>query len=371
MAYTLRDDQFWPTGGVVAGHSSWRSRSRRGRRRCAARALDPLVRHPRLAVRAGRARLRARRAACSATPSKTSPRSRSSTRTASSATSSRCSTACSTARSAGSRCSSSGRRSSSRPTSSSARPKTRSSCTAPTSSTRSATTSTRCAREAFAADGFDPDRQVFVYQFFAHHAFATALRGGRRAEPRRRRRAAGARARRGRVPQRGRRAGPSTSPSSSDPCAGRFPSSSVTRSTTPATRRGCHADAGELTFAQALARDRTGRERLRARSASASATGCSSRRATRADYLLSWLALMEVGAIQVPINPKSTAGGVAGLRAAGRPALVVTDARPRADRRRGDRGRGLVEPAGRRRELYDAGARRPRARDRSTRPTSR
>ena len=25
MAYTLRDDQFWPTGGVVAGHSSWRS----------------------------------------------------------------------------------------------------------------------------------------------------------------------------------------------------------------------------------------------------------------------------------------------------------------------------------------------------------
>src|SRR5258708_12459164 len=25
MAYTLRDDQFWPTGGVVEGHSSWRS----------------------------------------------------------------------------------------------------------------------------------------------------------------------------------------------------------------------------------------------------------------------------------------------------------------------------------------------------------
>ena len=25
MAYTLRDDQFWPTGGVVPGHSNWRS----------------------------------------------------------------------------------------------------------------------------------------------------------------------------------------------------------------------------------------------------------------------------------------------------------------------------------------------------------
>ncbi|MGH9028313.1 MAG: Gfo/Idh/MocA family protein [Acidimicrobiales bacterium] len=26
MGYTLRDDQYWPTGDVVAGHSSWRSR---------------------------------------------------------------------------------------------------------------------------------------------------------------------------------------------------------------------------------------------------------------------------------------------------------------------------------------------------------
>jgi len=26
MAYTLRDDQYWPTGAVVPGHSSWRSR---------------------------------------------------------------------------------------------------------------------------------------------------------------------------------------------------------------------------------------------------------------------------------------------------------------------------------------------------------
>jgi predicted dehydrogenase len=38
-------------------------------------------------------------------------------------------------------------------------------------------------REAFAADGFDPDRQVFVYQFFAHHAFANAVLDGRDPSP--------------------------------------------------------------------------------------------------------------------------------------------------------------------------------------------
>ncbi len=38
-------------------------------------------------------------------------------------------------------------------------------------------------RETFAADGFDPDREVFVYQYFSHHAFATALRAGRPPSP--------------------------------------------------------------------------------------------------------------------------------------------------------------------------------------------
>ena len=28
MGYTLRDDQYWPTGDVVPGHSSWRSQRR-------------------------------------------------------------------------------------------------------------------------------------------------------------------------------------------------------------------------------------------------------------------------------------------------------------------------------------------------------
>jgi len=38
-------------------------------------------------------------------------------------------------------------------------------------------------REAFAAEGFDPGREVFVYQYFAHHAFAQALRAGRAPSP--------------------------------------------------------------------------------------------------------------------------------------------------------------------------------------------
>jgi len=38
-------------------------------------------------------------------------------------------------------------------------------------------------RETFAADGFDPDRPVFVYQYFAHHAFASALQERRAPSP--------------------------------------------------------------------------------------------------------------------------------------------------------------------------------------------
>src|SRR5262249_20083521 len=44
------------------------------------------------------------------------------------------------------------------------------------------------------------------------------------------------------------------------------------------------------------------------------------------EYLLSWLALMEVGAIQVPLNPKSSAEELAGFVAQVSPALIVTDA---------------------------------------------
>src|SRR5881398_2683680 len=44
------------------------------------------------------------------------------------------------------------------------------------------------------------------------------------------------------------------------------------------------------------------------------------------DYLLSWFALMEVGAIQVPLNPKSATGEIAGFLQQVSPELVVTDA---------------------------------------------
>ena len=103
----------------------------RGRRR-AARALDPQRRHPVLAVRTGRARLRAhaqrvrlRRRGRRCVHGRARVR-------GSSARCSRSSTACAGARSAASRCSSSTARSRSRPTSSSARPKTASSSSGPT-----------------------------------------------------------------------------------------------------------------------------------------------------------------------------------------------------------------------------------------------
>jgi carnitine-CoA ligase len=44
------------------------------------------------------------------------------------------------------------------------------------------------------------------------------------------------------------------------------------------------------------------------------------------EYLLSWLALMEVGAIQVPINPASSAEELTGFVNQVSPALIVTDA---------------------------------------------
>ena len=53
--------------------------------------------------------------------------------------------------------------------------------------------------------------------------------------------------------------------------------------------------------------------------ASAPATGCSSPPATRRDYLLTWLALMEVGAIQVPDQPAARARRDRRLRRPGRP----------------------------------------------------
>jgi predicted dehydrogenase len=41
----------------------------------------------------------------------------------------------------------------------------------------------RLRRATFAADGFDPDRQVFVYQYFAHRSFAAAVQDGTTPSP--------------------------------------------------------------------------------------------------------------------------------------------------------------------------------------------
>jgi len=64
------------------------------------------------------------------------------------------------------------------------------------------------------------------------------------------------------------------------------------------------------------------------------------------DYLLSWLALMEVGAIQVPVNPAGSDEELAGLVAQVDPKLVVTDAElgSRLTGRTADIGELFVSP---------------------------
>jgi carnitine-CoA ligase len=72
------------------------------------------------------------------------------------------------------------------------------------------------------------------------------------------------------------------------------------------------------------------------------------------DYLFSWLALMEVGAVQVPINPKSSRRELAGFVEQVEPQLVVTDGElaPMVDHAAADTGVsvGRVDVG----ELFDA-----------------
>ena len=153
-------------------------------------------------------------------------------------------------------------------------------------------------------------------------------------------------------------------------CSERSRRSCAPRSTTPATRPGCTPRDGELTYAQALARVERAASALRAPASGAGDRVLVTPRNT-ADYLLSWFALMEVGAIQVPINPKSSAAEIAGFVQQVRPALIVTDAdlAPTVDAAVGDAGASVdrVDVA----TLYDA---EPDGRGpgrRSTSPTSR
>ncbi|HTD49790.1 MAG TPA: AMP-binding protein, partial [Acidimicrobiia bacterium] len=83
-----------------------------------------------------------------------------------------------------------------------------------------------------------------------------------------------------------------------------------------------YTPAGELTYADMLARVERAASALRAREVGVGDRVLVTARNT-ADYLLSWFAIMEVGAIQVPVNPKSAAGEIAGFVEQVRPALVV------------------------------------------------
>ncbi len=85
--------------------------------------------------------------------------------------------------------------------------------------------------------------------------------------------------------------------------------------------------AGEetYTYGQALARVERAAAGLRALGVGVGDRALVTARNT-ADYLLLWFALMEVGAIQVPVNPKGTADELEGFVRQVSPALVVDDA---------------------------------------------
>ncbi|HVF76398.1 MAG TPA: AMP-binding protein [Acidimicrobiales bacterium] len=84
------------------------------------------------------------------------------------------------------------------------------------------------------------------------------------------------------------------------------------------------ADAGEWTYAEAQHAVERGAAALRELGVRAGDRVLTTS-ANTAEYLFAWLALMEVGAVQVPVNPASTPAELAGFVAQVAPALVVTD----------------------------------------------
>jgi crotonobetaine/carnitine-CoA ligase len=83
-----------------------------------------------------------------------------------------------------------------------------------------------------------------------------------------------------------------------------------------------YSDSGELTYAEALAHVERAASGLRAQGIGSGDRVLVSARNT-AEVLLGWFALMEVGAIQVPINPESTEAEVAGFVQQVEPALIL------------------------------------------------
>jgi crotonobetaine/carnitine-CoA ligase len=84
------------------------------------------------------------------------------------------------------------------------------------------------------------------------------------------------------------------------------------------------SDGSRVTYAHALARVESGAGWLRAAGVGAGDRVLVTARNTP-DYLLAWLSLMDVGAVQVAVNPDSTDDELAGLVGQTRPRLIVTD----------------------------------------------
>jgi carnitine-CoA ligase len=85
------------------------------------------------------------------------------------------------------------------------------------------------------------------------------------------------------------------------------------------------SDDGELTYREALDRIERAASGLRSEGVAPGDRVLVTARNT-ADYLLAWFALMEIGAIQVPINPQSTPAEVEGFVHQVTPAFVIADA---------------------------------------------
>jgi crotonobetaine/carnitine-CoA ligase len=107
-----------------------------------------------------------------------------------------------------------------------------------------------------------------------------------------------------------------------------------------------HSDDGVLTYAQAQERIERAASALRAEGVGAGDRVLVTARTTP-DYLLTWFALMEVGAIQVPVNPQSTEAELDGFVAQVAPSFVVSHVNVAAlfDPAPDGRGPGAVDPS--------------------------
>ena len=102
-------------------------------------------------------------------------------------------------------------------------------------------------------------------------------------------------------------------------------------------------DSGTLTFAEAQHRIGRAATWLRAHDVGPDDRVLQTA-SNRPEHLLLWLALMEVGAVQLPVNPRSTGAELAGMVGQSRPALLVADAALLDDLTRARDEVGLTSP---------------------------